>query len=213
MTSALRDAIDSGSSLPSSWYTDPAIFRGETERILRRSWHFVTDTTKLAAVGDQFALGDRRRADLARARSRRPDPRLRQHLPSSWLPRRHRAGEPLDPPVRLPRLELRPRRLAAPRATGRARALVRHRGDLPAAGASRGVGTDGVGQRRRHRAVVRGLDVGSARADGRAGLRPRGLRARVREHVGDRVQLEGVPGQHDRVLPLPDDASGVLARS
>ena len=54
MTSALRDAIDSGSSLPSSWYTDPAIFRGETERILRRSWHFVTDTTKLAAVGDQF---------------------------------------------------------------------------------------------------------------------------------------------------------------
>ena len=59
----------------------------------------------------------------------------------------------------------------APRPTGRARALVRHRGDLPAAGASRGVGTDGVGQRRRHRAVVRGLDVGS----GRAGLRPRGL--------------------------------------
>jgi choline monooxygenase len=54
MTSALRDAIDRGSALPSSWYTDPDIFRGETERILRRSWHFVTDATKLAAIGDQF---------------------------------------------------------------------------------------------------------------------------------------------------------------
>ena len=66
-----------------------------------------------------------------------------------------------------------------------------------------------MGQRRRHRAFVRGLDVGLPELMAERGCVPGGLRARVREHVGDRVQLEGVPGQHDRVLSLPDGAPRV----
>jgi choline monooxygenase len=50
----LLESIDDGHALPSSWYTDPAIFQRETERIFRRSWHYVTHTGELANVGDQF---------------------------------------------------------------------------------------------------------------------------------------------------------------
>ena len=52
--SALLASIDGGYSLPSSWYTDRAIFDAETERIQRRSWHYVTHVGELAEVGDQF---------------------------------------------------------------------------------------------------------------------------------------------------------------
>jgi choline monooxygenase len=50
----LLQSIDDGFSLPSNLYTDPEIFKLETERIFRRSWHYVTDTKKLAEPGDQF---------------------------------------------------------------------------------------------------------------------------------------------------------------
>ena len=49
----LRDAVASGQTVPSSWYTDPAVFRLEQERILRKGWHYVTDTGALAEPGSQ----------------------------------------------------------------------------------------------------------------------------------------------------------------
>jgi nitrite reductase/ring-hydroxylating ferredoxin subunit len=51
---ALLESIDDGWTLPSSWYADPAIFREEQRRILRRSWHYVTHTGALAEPGDVF---------------------------------------------------------------------------------------------------------------------------------------------------------------
>jgi phenylpropionate dioxygenase-like ring-hydroxylating dioxygenase large terminal subunit len=50
----LLQSIDDGFSLPSQLYTDTAVFAGETERIMRRSWHYATDVGKFAEPGDQF---------------------------------------------------------------------------------------------------------------------------------------------------------------
>ena len=50
----LTDLIDRGHALPSNWYTDQSLFKGENDRILRRSWHYVTHTGSLAEVGEQF---------------------------------------------------------------------------------------------------------------------------------------------------------------
>src|SRR5262245_26409591 len=52
--SPLLDSIDAGFTLPSEWFSDPAIFREEQRKILRRAWHFVTSTDRLAEVGDVF---------------------------------------------------------------------------------------------------------------------------------------------------------------
>jgi choline monooxygenase len=48
----LLESIEAGFTLPSQWYSDPAIFREEQRKILRQSWHFVTHTGELAEVGD-----------------------------------------------------------------------------------------------------------------------------------------------------------------
>ena len=48
----LAALVADGFTLPSSWYSDPAIFREEQRRILRRSWHFVTSVDRLAEPGD-----------------------------------------------------------------------------------------------------------------------------------------------------------------
>jgi choline monooxygenase len=50
--STLLKSIDAGFTLPTEWYSHRTIFRDEQRRILRRSWHFVTTTDRLAAVGD-----------------------------------------------------------------------------------------------------------------------------------------------------------------
>jgi phenylpropionate dioxygenase-like ring-hydroxylating dioxygenase large terminal subunit len=57
---SLADALDRGLSLPASWYTDPAIFALERERIFRRTWQYVGRTEQVARVGDYFtaAAGD-----------------------------------------------------------------------------------------------------------------------------------------------------------
>ena len=52
--SELLESIDEGWTLPSAWYADPDIFKEEQRKILRRSWHFVTTTDKLAEPGDAF---------------------------------------------------------------------------------------------------------------------------------------------------------------
>jgi phenylpropionate dioxygenase-like ring-hydroxylating dioxygenase large terminal subunit len=54
VTKDLIDAAAAGYALPSSWYTDAAIYEQERDRILRRSWQFVAHTGKLREVGDQF---------------------------------------------------------------------------------------------------------------------------------------------------------------
>ena len=43
--------IAAGRALPTRWYSDPAIFQRELERIHRRAWHFATHTGELAETG------------------------------------------------------------------------------------------------------------------------------------------------------------------
>jgi len=49
----VRD-LDRGLSLPSSWYTDPAVVERERARIFRRSWQYVGRTAQVARAGDYF---------------------------------------------------------------------------------------------------------------------------------------------------------------
>jgi phenylpropionate dioxygenase-like ring-hydroxylating dioxygenase large terminal subunit len=51
-TTDVGAAVDRGLTVPSDWYHDPAVFRREQDRILRRSWHFVTHVGALAEPGD-----------------------------------------------------------------------------------------------------------------------------------------------------------------
>ena len=56
MTDGARLArdLDRGLSLPSSWYTDPAVVERERERIFRRAWQYVGRTAEVARPGDYF---------------------------------------------------------------------------------------------------------------------------------------------------------------
>jgi phenylpropionate dioxygenase-like ring-hydroxylating dioxygenase large terminal subunit len=47
-------ALDHGETLPATWYTDPAYFAREQERIFRRSWQYVGLTEQVARPGDFF---------------------------------------------------------------------------------------------------------------------------------------------------------------
>lgn len=47
-------ALDQGYTLPAAWYTDPAIFAAERQRIFRRSWQYVGLTEQVAHPGDFF---------------------------------------------------------------------------------------------------------------------------------------------------------------
>jgi phenylpropionate dioxygenase-like ring-hydroxylating dioxygenase large terminal subunit len=49
---ALLAALERGESLPSRWYTDPAITSREVEQIFRKSWHYIGPTRELAQLGD-----------------------------------------------------------------------------------------------------------------------------------------------------------------
>ncbi len=53
-------ALDRGYTLPSAWYTDPAIFAAEQARIVRRSWQYVGLLEQVREAGDYFTcrLGD-----------------------------------------------------------------------------------------------------------------------------------------------------------
>lgn len=50
----LLEALDRGESLPSSWYTDPAITDQEIQKIFRKSWQYICCVRQLANVGDYF---------------------------------------------------------------------------------------------------------------------------------------------------------------
>jgi len=49
---ALLAALDRGESLPAKWYIDPSIAARETERIFRKSWHYLGPAKALAQLGD-----------------------------------------------------------------------------------------------------------------------------------------------------------------
>src|SRR5579885_824750 len=50
----LEAALEQGQTLPASWYTDPAIFALEQQRIFRRCWQYVGLTEQVARLGDFF---------------------------------------------------------------------------------------------------------------------------------------------------------------
>jgi phenylpropionate dioxygenase-like ring-hydroxylating dioxygenase large terminal subunit len=52
---ALLAALDRGESLPANWYLEPSIAARETERIFRKSWHYVGPAKALAQLGDYIA--------------------------------------------------------------------------------------------------------------------------------------------------------------
>jgi carnitine monooxygenase subunit len=53
-TSPVLAALERGETLPASWYTDPAFYAREQERIFRRSWQYVGLTEQVAKPGDFF---------------------------------------------------------------------------------------------------------------------------------------------------------------
>ncbi len=59
-TMTLAEALERGYTLPSAWYTDPAIFARERERIFRRAWQYVGLAEDVARPGDFLTttLGD-----------------------------------------------------------------------------------------------------------------------------------------------------------
>jgi carnitine monooxygenase subunit len=51
-TAELAETLERGYTLPAPWYTDPARFQHERERIFRRAWQYVGLTEDLARPGD-----------------------------------------------------------------------------------------------------------------------------------------------------------------
>lgn len=49
---ALLDSIASGNALPTEWFSDPAIFTAELEKIHRKAWHYVGHVGEVANPGD-----------------------------------------------------------------------------------------------------------------------------------------------------------------
>ena len=204
----LLEGIDAGMLLPSEWYADAEIF--ERERRARPASVMALRRTHRSAV-------PRRRPRVVRGRGRagrvgprrgRRDPRVPEHLPA---PRTHRRARRASKPATCSAATTAGRTdldgSLARRAAFGARArmgAVRHR---PAAGAGRGLGTDRLGQRRRGHTVLRGVDRRSRSVQVTThGARSRHVRVRVRQDMDDRHQLEGLPGERDRVLSLRDRA-------
>ena len=50
----LGESLAQGYTLPASWFTDPAIFKLEKERIFRRAWQFAGLTSEIPRPGDFF---------------------------------------------------------------------------------------------------------------------------------------------------------------
>jgi len=57
---ALEQSLQAGYTLPAEWYTDPAVFALERNRIFRHSWQYVGLTEQLTNPGDFFTtrIGD-----------------------------------------------------------------------------------------------------------------------------------------------------------
>ncbi|HEX9057898.1 MAG TPA: aromatic ring-hydroxylating dioxygenase subunit alpha [Ktedonobacterales bacterium] len=57
---AIREGLAAGHTLPAAWYTDPAMYRRERERIFHHTWQYAGLAEHLANAGDFFTcqLGD-----------------------------------------------------------------------------------------------------------------------------------------------------------
>jgi phenylpropionate dioxygenase-like ring-hydroxylating dioxygenase large terminal subunit len=53
-SSSVGAALDQGYTLPATWYTDPAVYAAERQRIFRRCWQYVGLTEQVAQPGDFF---------------------------------------------------------------------------------------------------------------------------------------------------------------
>ncbi|WIG60397.1 MAG: Benzoate 1,2-dioxygenase [Ktedonobacterales bacterium] len=51
---SVRASLAQGYTLPADWYTDPAMFTRERQRIFRKSWQYVGLTEQIAKPGDFF---------------------------------------------------------------------------------------------------------------------------------------------------------------
>lgn len=54
MATDVGRAVDEGYTLPADWYSDPAIFRLEQERIFRRAWQYAGHVSNVERPGDYF---------------------------------------------------------------------------------------------------------------------------------------------------------------
>ena len=51
---SVRESVERGYTLPAGWYSDPAVYRLEQERIFRRTWQYAGHVSKVAEPGDYF---------------------------------------------------------------------------------------------------------------------------------------------------------------
>ena len=127
----IPNPIEDGWTLPAGWYSDDAVSALERERIFATAWQYAGRTDQVRGR-ELLRQPGRARADPRRPWPRRAAARLRERLPASWPPGRERRGLPRDPPVPVPRLDVRPRRLASSRAARRPGAGFRSLGPLAA---------------------------------------------------------------------------------
>src|SRR5579875_2594360 len=78
--------LDRGYTLPAGWYTDPAVFNREKDRIFRHSWQYVGLTEHLSGPGDYVTY---RAGDVPIVVVRHPDGDLRAFVNVC----RHRGSE------------------------------------------------------------------------------------------------------------------------
>jgi choline monooxygenase len=74
---AIAEALERGNTLPATWYTDPAIFQQEQERIFRKSWQYAGHVSRLPEPGDYLTLDI---ADIPIVVLRDQDGELRAHV-------------------------------------------------------------------------------------------------------------------------------------
>ena len=138
VTLAAVEAAASPQTLPWSWYVDPAVLATEQERVFRRHWQYVARRDQLDEPGRYVAAraGD---VPVLLVRGREGAARLPQCLPAPRLARLRGRGPPRDAAVPVPRLDVRPRRVASLRPALGARAGLRHRRPRPRAARRRHV--------------------------------------------------------------------------
>ena len=124
----IREAPRGRATLPATWYSDAAILRHEQEAIFRRTWQYAGQSGRWPSR-DWFttAAGT---IPVVITRDNRASSCVRERLP----PSRPHCGDglraPRNPPVPLPRVDVRPRRGAPHSPALGARAGFRRRGVL-----------------------------------------------------------------------------------
>ena len=149
------------------------MLRLERDRIFRRTWQYAGRADQVAEPGAFFTC-DLGGVPIVVVRDKEGGtPRLPEHLPPPRLARLRGRGEARDAPVPLPRLDVRPRRLAARRPPLRPRARLRQDGARPRSGPGRLLGAVRLRQPGRRGGPARGHARRAAAARRRVRPRPR----------------------------------------